>query len=307
MHMPYQLKETFVGVSEYNSSHTIAVVGAGYDGSTSFRPGARFGPSAIRSASLMLTDGENPRWPVDLSQHLGDAGNIPVNSVNYHSAMGLIEQKVYQLLSKNTHVITLGGDHSISLPCVLASSRIQGPLAMIHFDAHPDTWSSNFDEPAGHGTWLKQAIDAGAVNPVHAVSVGIRSPSDAKTAKWLDQQGGTTIPADQVVFAHPREIAKQISKVVKNRPTYLSLDIDVLDPAYAPGTGTPEIGGPSTAWLNTVLDCLLNEENIKWVGMDVVEVCPPYDTSGITALAAATFAWKYACAIASKLELNKNG
>jgi agmatinase len=300
MHMPYQLGGTFLGTQAF-SGQPMAVIGAGYDGSTSFRPGARFGPSAIRSASLMLTDGVNPRWPVDLNQLLGDAGDLPVNSVNYHSATHVIERAVERFLDNHTHLITLGGDHSISYPLVMAHAKQHGPLALIHFDAHPDTWSSNFDEPCGHGTWLRQCVEQGAIEPSNAVSVGIRCPADLQTAGWLQSQGGTTIPASQAVFEHPKAIADLISQKLGNRPVYLSLDIDVLDPAYAPGTGTPEIGGPSSAWMRSVMDHLLEKDHIQWAGMDMVEVCPAYDSAGITALAAATFVWQYACCQAHKL------
>ena len=160
----------------------------------------------------------------------------------------------------------------------------------MHFDAHCDTWPNHFDELHGHGTWMFDVIDENVIDASNVISIGIRSPADTTARNFLAVNGGTTISARQATKYDPAVMASIIKTKVSNLPTYLSLDIDCLDPAYAPGTGTPEIGGLSTMWLSEVIDEL---QHINWIGMDCVEVNPAYDQSQITSLAAATFVWQY--------------
>ena len=266
------------------------MVGAPVDGATTFRSGARMGPTAIRNASLMLTDGVNDRYPVDLRHHVGDAGDVALPA-GYTSEM-LDELTQASLLLSDRHVVTLGGDHSITYGILNAHWHRFGDrhLALVHFDAHCDTWDGHFGMRDGHGTWLRRAIEDDLVNPAHCISIGVRSPADQVARMFLDSNGGTTISARAAMGYPPSVMSAVIKSKVQDRPCYLSLDIDCLDPAYAPGTGTPEIGGLTSMWLMEVLE---NLSDVNWIGMDCVEVAPAYDHSEITALAAATFCWQY--------------
>jgi agmatinase len=250
------------------------------------------GPNAIRDASMMLTDGVNERFPVDLLPHVGDAGDMPLSSGYNEAAMDEICRIIRDLGEK--HVVTLGGHHGITLPILRSLYLRHGyrHLAVVHFDAHCDTWGDHFGQKDGHGTWLKGAIDDMLVDPTRVISIGIRSPADEISRRFLTAHGGTTISSRSAMRYSPKVMADIIRAKVGDRPTYLSLDIDCLDPAYAPGTGTPEIGGLTSIWMMEVIEEM---KDINWIGMDCVEVSPAYDQSQITALAAATFVWQYLC------------
>lgn len=252
------------------------------------------GPRAIREASTMLTDGVHEQFGVDVTHHVSDAGNWQICTGNTVAALDQITQQHSALTHMNKHVVTLGGDHLITLGVLRSLHSHVGPMAVIHFDAHCDTWEHHFGEPYGHGTWLRNAIEEKLVDPTQVMSVGLRSPVDAETRSWLAKQGGHCMNARQAANLAPIQMARWILNKIEHEgiPVYLSLDIDCLDPSHAPGTGTPEIGGLTTMWLSEVLDRVF-AENITWAGMDVVEVAPAYDHSEITALAAATFVWQY--------------
>jgi agmatinase len=278
----------------------MVVMGAPFDSATSFRSGSRMGPSAIREASLMLTDGVHEHFPCeDLSQWIGDAGDMPIPTGNTIKAIDTIQSCV---LRQNSHPITLGGDHSITLGVLRALYECHGKMSVVHLDAHCDTWSSHFGEPIGHGTWLRNAILEGLVDAHNVISLGVRSPADTATRTWLSQQGGRSMNSWDVMNAPPRVLADVVKNRVGANPCYLSLDIDCLDPSHAPGTGTPEIGGLSTLFVMEFFRHLL--PRIQWIGMDCVEVAPSYDVSGITSLAAATFTWTYVSAMACRFKAN---
>ena len=287
---PYQGIRTFLKLdTNLNPQHQIVVLGAGVDSGTTYRGGTRFGPSSIREASLMLTDGVCKASPVDIKPWVCDYGDIDITSGNTTKMLEQVENTIATILGYGKVPVVLGGEHTITLPILRAMHTRHSDLALIHLDAHCDTWSSNFDEPIGHGTWLYNAITEGLVDPKKTFSIGVRSPADRETRKWLTDQGGTTISA-RVAMHDIETIVIDIAKKIGNVPTYLTLDIDCLDPAYAPGTGTPEIGGLTSMW---VLQFIENLYKINWVGMDCVEVSPPYDHSQITSLAAATFCWTW--------------
>lgn len=291
MHLPFQHNgsRNFCAVPS-GKDMDFVVIGAPVDCATTFRSGARMGPNAIRDASMMLTDGVNERYPVSLVDFVSDAGDIPIPSGYNDVANGVIKSSMRELAGK--HVVTLGGHHGITYPILsaLARSYTSPEMAVVHFDAHCDTWQDHFGMPYGHGSWLYLAIEDNLVDPYHAISIGIRSPADEISRNFLASKGGTTISARSAMRHSPRLMADVIRAKVGDRPAYLSLDIDCLDPAHAPGTGTPEVGGLSTMWLMEVIEEL---QNINWVGMDCVEVSPPYDHSQITSLAAATLVWQY--------------
>lgn len=290
-HMPFQYGKTrnFAGVPHF-SDQEFVVIGAPVDCATTFRSGARFGPNAIRDASMMLTDGYHELYPVDLTDHVGDAGDISLPS-GYTEQM-LVDVSTVMRELAGRHVVVLGGDHGITQGILRSLWAGEGPsdLALVHFDAHCDTWNGHFGMPHGHGTWLSGAINEGLIDPEHTISVGIRSPADQDSRMFLQNHGGTTISARSAMSTSPHIMRDIIRAKVGDRPAYLSIDIDCLDPAYAPGTGTPEIGGLTTMWLQEVLEGL---DDIQWIGMDCVEVSPPFDHSSITSLAAATLVWQY--------------
>lgn len=288
--MPFQLPRSFCGVSNY-MDHPYVIVGAPTDSATTFRSGSRMGPGAIRDASLMLCDGEHEWFPASFDQMVGDAGDMAIVSGNTQQALSTIQDCHWSFVDRNKHVVTLGGDHSITLACLRSLHKKVGTMAVVHFDAHCDTWSDHFGEKYGHGTWLRNAIEEGLVDANRCVSVGVRSPAQKHIRYWLKQQGGTTITAREAVGYTALSLSDMIVHATGEQlPTYLSLDIDCLDPAFAPGTGTPEIGGLSSVFVSSVIDHL---PHLNWCGMDVVEVAPAYDHSQITALAAATFVWQY--------------
>ena len=299
--MPFQQNRNFCGIENYTDQQFV-IIGAPVDCATTFRSGSRFGPDAIRDASQMLTDGVNRYYQTDVSTRTGDAGNMALPTGNTNAALIEIENNVQSLISNEKHVITLGGDHSITYGILKALHKKYGKVSVLHFDAHCDTWSSHFSEKHGHGTWMYHAIEEKLIDPARTISIGIRSPCDNETAYYLENNGGLTISACDAMALPQADIFQQLYNKVSDTPIYLSLDIDCLDPAYAPGTGTPEIGGLTTMWLSKMFNDLLYKFN--FVGMDCVEVCPAYDNSQITSLAAATFVWQYLSMNISKVNYN---
>lgn len=287
---PFQGLRTFCKVSSENyPQYQYAILGLPVDSATSYRSGTRMGPASIREASLMLTDGVHDRYPVDLRKHVFDLGDAAITNGNISKQLEQIQTVITNTLAWEKHPVCLGGDHSVTLGILRAMHARYGKLAVVHFDAHADTSATNYDEPIGHGTWLFNAINEGLVDPVKVISIGIRAPASEATRQFLDKNGGTTFTA-RYAYANMDAVLSNIEHLVGDTPCYLTFDVDCLDPAYAPGTGTPEAGGFTTMW---VLDCLENLSKINWVGMDCVEVSPPYDHSEITSIAAATVVWTY--------------
>ena len=287
---PFQGNRTFCKISDQNfPNYTHAVIGMGVDSGTTFRSGARLAPAAIREASMMLTDGVNTAFPIDIKKHTFDLGDLAVTNGNTSKMLQQVETSIKNVLAWGKHPVILGGEHTITLGALRAMHASHGKLAVIHFDAHCDTRSMHFDEPIGHGTWLYNAITEGLVDPVKVISIGIRSPTDYNTQMFLNDKGGTTFTA-RYAYQNMDAVVSNIKKLVEDYACYLTFDIDCLDPAYAPGTGTPEVGGLTTMW---ALECLERLHGINFVGMDCVEVAPAYDHSNITALAAATICWTY--------------
>lgn len=299
---PYQGLRTFCKIGSENfPQYRYAVVGMPVDSSTTFRSGARMAPSSVREASMMLTDGVHDTFPIDIRKHCVDLGDAALTNGNTLKMLEQVENTITNILGWDKHPVSIGGDHAITLGILRAMHRRHGKIAVVHFDAHCDTWSSNFDEPIGHGTWLFNAINEGLVDPRKVVSIGIRSPADHDARHFLDKHGGTTFMA-RYASSNMDAVVSNILHLVSDSPCYLTFDIDSLDPAYAPGTGTPEIGGLSTMW---VLECLEKLSDLDWVGMDCVEVAPGYDHSNITSLAAANICWLYLSMVAYK-NLTKN-
>ena len=279
----------FLGVARRDRRADYVVAGIPLDLGTTNRAGARDGPAAIRRASRMLVDGAHPQhWvepAADLS--LADVGDFPVALGDLHASLARIEVEA----ATCTHLVALGGEHGITLPLLRAlTRRIGDPVGLLHFDAHPDTWEENSGQRHAHGTVFFHAIEEGLVDPRRMVQVGIRCPMPREVWDWTLGKGVTVITAQQALEAGPAAVAAQARAVLGEGPAYLSFDVDVLDPAFAPGTGTPEAGGLPTWQAQAILRRL---GDVAWAGMDVVEVAPAYDVAEITALAAATMVWEY--------------
>ena len=289
----YAIPPTFLGISSRDPASRYCVAGIPFDIGTTNRSGARFGPSAIRAASRMLVDGAHPQfWNEPAAMEVADIGDFATVLGDIPASMALIESQAQPI----GHLITFGGDHSVTLPLLRALAHGHGPPALVHFDAHVDTWPDSFGQPLGHGSVFYRAIEEGLVQPQRIIQVGIRSPMSREVHDWTVGRGVTIVPALDVHERGPAAVAAQIRETVGNGPVYLSFDIDVLDPAFAPGTGTPEIGGLATWQAQAILRRLVN---LPFIGMDVVEVAPAYDVAEITALAGATVAWEYLCVVGS--------
>jgi len=274
------------------------VAGIAWDGATTNRPGSRFGPFAIRRASHMLCDGEHPLFNVVAGSSIADIGDLALPNTSLSDMRAALQPQAGELISRH-HMVWLGGDHSITLPLLRAYRAHHGrALALVHFDAHCDTWPDHAGEPSGHGTWLREAITEGLVDPSLTVQFGIRSPAQRDIREYVSARGGLIYTGrDLRGLASPAQL-HEICATVRGRladakvPVYLSLDIDCLDPAFAPGTGTPEPGGLSTAQVMTLLEEL---HGLNWIGMDLCEVAPAYDHADLTSNAAATLVWTYLC------------
>jgi len=275
-----------------------AVYGIPFDTATSYRTGPRFGPEAIRSASALLRP-YNPALGVNVVEKLSivDYGDLPVSPGDTERTYGQVEEALRPLVDADVFLLALGGDHSITLAELrVLAGRQEGfprrqPLALIQLDAHGDTWDEYFGQRFFHGTTFKRAIEEGLIDPAVSVQAGLRGSlygaEDLESAREL---GLAVVSCDQLRTLEPGGFASLVRTRVGNRPAFLSFDIDVLDPAFAPGTGTPEVGGLSTSEALAFVRAL---RGIDIVGADVVEVSPPYDGPGQqTALAAANIAYE---------------
>jgi agmatinase len=279
-------------------TNTFALAGITWDGCVTNRPGARFGPNAIRQASHMLCGDEHPLFDVTPVAHTNDLGNLLLPNTSLECMRAELISQATELISQY-EMIWLGGDHSITLPLLRAYyAHFKRPLACIHFDAHCDTWKSHFGEPSGHGTWVYEAITEGLVDPKCFVQIGIRSSGIKEAREFVSDQGGRIYTARELRGKDGDALKSVINEVrermVKagNPPMYLTFDIDALDPAFAPGTGTPEVGGLTTSQAMTLLEAW---HDLNWVGMDCTEVSPPYDHAELTSNAAATLIWTWLC------------
>jgi agmatinase len=291
----FSLRPGFLGLEQSERAADICVVGIPFDIGTTYRSGARFGPQAIRQASHMLVDGAHPgSWVDPTTLSLSDMGNFHVTLGDIPTTLAEIEAQASPL----AHLVALGGDHGVTLPLLRALVRRTGPLALVHFDAHVDTWPDSFGQAYAHGSVIYHAIEEGLVSPRRITQIGIRSPVSREVFDWTIRQGVAIITAQDVHEEGPKAVAERIRSVIGDAPSYLSFDIDALDPAFAPGTGTPEIGGLASWQAQGILRRLAG---LRFVGMDVVEVAPAYDVSDITALAAATMAWEYLAVVGTAL------
>ena len=272
-----------------------AVYGIPFDTATSYRTGARFGPEAIRSASALLRP-YNPALEVDVVEALSiiDYGDLPVSPGDTERTYAQVEEALAPLVDAGVFPLALGGDHSVTLAELRVLARRHGPLALVQLDAHGDTWDEYFGQRFFHGTTFKRALEENLIEPSASVQAGLRGSlygaADLESARAL---GIAVHSCDALRTLGPGGYASLVRSRVGTRPVFLSFDVDVLDPAFAPGTGTPEVGGLSTAEALSVLRAL---RGIEIAGADVVEVSPPYDGPGQqTALAAANVAYELLC------------
>jgi agmatinase len=270
----------------------VALLGIPFDGGTSYRPGARFGPQAIRQASRHLRTQYHPAYDTEpfRDQQVADAGDVACNPYNIAEAVAQIATAATELLGRVGGIVSLGGDHTIALPLLRAINHHVGPVALVHFDAHLDTWDTYFGAPYTHGTPFRRAAEEGLFLEHASMHVGIRGPLYSRDDLARDAAlGFKIIHGDELTEHSIADIVQRIRQRVGEHPLYLSIDIDVLDPAYAPGTGTPEVAGMTTRELLQVLRGLAG---LRIVSADIVEVAPAYDHAEITALAAATIAYE---------------
>ncbi len=284
----FAVPPTFLGVTRADPGADYVVAGIPMDIGTTNRAGTREGPAAIRRASRMLTDGEHPEhWVEPAGMSLSDIGDFSLALGDIQATLAAIQSQAEAV----GHLIALGGEHGITLPLLRAlNQRLGRPLALVHFDAHVDTWPDSFGQAFAHGSPFYHAINEGLVDPHRMIQIGIRSPVRKDVMDWTLGQGVTVLSAQDVHAATPSLVAARITDLVGDTPAYLSFDIDALDPAFAPGTGTPEIGGLASWQAQAILRRL---PKVSFAGMDVVEVAPAYDVAEITSLAAATIVWEY--------------
>ena len=270
----------------------IAILGIPFDAGTSYRPGARFGPQAIRQASRHLRTQYHPSYDTEpfIEQQVADAGDITCNPFNILESVEQIQTAATEILGKVKSIISLGGDHTIALPLLRAVNHHFGPVALVHFDAHLDTWDTYFGAPYTHGTPFRRAAEEKLFLDHASMHVGIRGPLYSRNDLLNDEElGFKVVHCDEFQTEGVEHVIRRIKERVGNNPIYLSIDIDVLDPAHAPGTGTPEIAGMSSRELLNVLRGLAG---LNIISADVVEVAPAYDQAELTSLAAATIVYE---------------
>lgn len=292
--------EPFMGISSFMrlpvtrdlKNVDVAVMGVPFDSGTSYRSGTRFGPRKLRETSLMIW-GHNSTLNVSPLKKLNvvDYGDVSVIPTSIEHTMTAITKMAGEIIETGTTLITLGGDHSIALPLLRAHAKKHGPVSLVHIDAHLDTWEQEFESiPYSHGTPFRYALQEGLIRKDEYMQIGIRGPlsgeNDYADAKEL---GARIVTIHEVMEKGVQEILKEVHDRMKG-PVYVTVDIDSADPAYAPGTGTPEVGGLSSYQL---LQLVRGLHGLDLIGFDLVEVSPPYDHSDITTILGSNIVFEY--------------
>jgi agmatinase len=284
----------------------VAVVGVPFDSGVTFRPGARFGPIAVRQASRLLR-GYHPGLDVSpfASMQVADAGDIACNPFDIQEAIGQIEAGADALFQRSESFVAIGGDHTIALPLLRAVKKRRGPVALLHFDAHLDTWDTYFGAAYTHGTPFRRAFEEGLLLEDRSMHVGIRGPLFSPQDLVDDRSFGfRVITAMDFETQGLAEIVERVRARIQDAPLYVSIDIDVLDPGAAPGTGTPEAGGLTSRELLGVLRGL---RGLRLVAADLVEVAPAYDHAEVTSMAASHVVYELVSLFAVNRAGAKNG
>lgn len=299
--------EPFMGISSFMrlpvtrdlNNVDVAVMGVPFDSGTSYRSGTRFGPRKIRETSLMIW-GHNSTLNISPLKKLNvvDYGDVSVIPTSIEHTMDAITKTAGEIIETDTTLITLGGDHSISLPLIRAHAKKHGPVSLVHIDAHLDTWEQEFDFiPYSHGTPFRHALQEGLIRKDEYIQIGIRGPlsgeNDYAEAKEL---GAHIVTIHDVMQKGVQDIIKEVHERIKG-PVYVTVDIDSADPAYAPGTGTPEVGGLSSYQL---LQLVRGLHGLDLIGFDLVEVSPPFDHGDITAILGSNIVFEYLSLLALK-------
>ena len=292
---------TFMRMQKVDSAEGLdfAIAGAPFDTASSFRSGSRFGPNAIRNISAMMKP-NNVIMQVNIMDGLkgGDIGDFNVTPGYIHPTYQAIEEGVANILKENACPIVLGGDHSITLAELRAVAKKYGPVALVHFDSHSDLCDEVFGQKYNHGTPFRRALEENMIDASHSIQVGMRgSLYDPDEHKMAAELGMKLIPAHKVREMGLETLIKTIFVFFWDKPCFLTFDIDFVDPAYAPGTGTPEVGGFTSL---EALDLVRKIKDLNFVGFDLVEVLPAYDHGEITAYLAANIVFEYLSILAVK-------
>ncbi|MGL5232162.1 MAG: agmatinase [Fusobacteriaceae bacterium] len=297
---------TFMRMDRVTSAKGLdfVIAGAPFDTASSFRSGSRFGPNAIRNISAMMKP-NNVIMQVNIMESLkgGDIGDFNIIPGYIHPTYTFIEEGVTNILNDNACPIVLGGDHSITLAELRAIAKKYGPVALVHFDSHSDLCDEVFGEKYNHGTPFRRALEENLIDASHSIQIGMRgSLYDPDEHKMAADLGMKLIPAHKVREMGMEKLVATILERVGNKPCFLTFDIDFVDPAYAPGTGTPEVGG-FTSYES--LELVRKIKDLNFVGFDIVEVLPAYDHGEITAYLAANIVFEYLSILALKKEKGK--
>lgn len=271
----------------------IALVGIPYDGGATYRSGPRFGPRNVRAQSCMIR-AWNPVLKLDpfSKWRIADYGDLSVNPLSLDDTFRRITKQLNEVLSAGARTLCVGGDHSILLPILRSIHKQFGPVALVQFDAHNDTWGGYFGSPHSHGTPVRRAVEEGLVRPKDVVQIGLRGQLYSKDDFDFGKQHGFRVMSSEEFHAGGIPAARKLLQSLKGKPAYVTLDIDVVDPAFAPGTGTPQVGGLTSAQIIELVRAL---QGLKLVGCDLVEVSPPYDNGEITSLLAANLLYELLC------------
>ena len=287
---------TFMRLPPVDRRLDVAIVGVPLDIGTSNRSGARYGPRQIRAESCLLRpyNMATRAAPFD-SLDVGDAGDVALNTFNLASSLDIITEHYRPIVDAGTVPLSLGGDHTITYPILRAVSAVHGPVGIVHVDAHADVNPAMFGERITHGSWLRHAIIDGFVDATRTVQIGLRGTGyTAEDFDWMRARGGRVVPTEDCWYRSLAPLMAEVREQLGTGPCYLTFDVDGLDPSVAPGTGTPEIGGlTGPQGLEIIRGC----RGLHLVGADVVEVSPPFDPSGNTALLAANLAFETLCVL----------
>ncbi|SFE87317.1 agmatinase [Alteribacillus iranensis] len=298
---------TFMRLEQIKTTEDVdfVVVGNPYDTAVSNRIGARGGPQHIRDFSVLLRP-YNPVQKINIFDYCSgvDYGDFEIVPQNIHKSYDIVKEELGKILDNNITPIILGGDHSISLGHLRAFAEKHGPIALVHFDSHSDTWDNYFGEKYMHGTPFRRAVEEGLIDTEHSIQVGLRGPLYGPEDETDPEDlGFKTIPMHEVKKLGYEEVLRQIHERVGDRPVFVSYDIDFVDPAFAPGTGTPEIGGPDS---HEALEYVRGLHGLDIKGFDLVEVLPEYDHGEITAALASAVAFEMISLVAMKKREQQN-
>ncbi len=271
----------------------IALIGVPFDGGTTYRPGPRFGPRNIRVQSAMIRPW-NPVLKVNPFEkwRIADFGDLSINPLSIEDTYRRITEQLGEVLSAGAHPVCVGGDHSILLPILRAIHKQFGPVGFVQLDAHGDTWGGYFGSPHSHGTPVKYAVEEGLIPDGYGLQVGLRGQVYSESDFDFAREHRIQIVTSEEFHRRGVELVRRHLKKLGKRPIYVTLDIDVVDPAFAPGTGTPQVGGLSSA---QILDLVRSLKGLNLVACDLVEVSPPYDNGEITSLLAANLLYELIC------------